>query len=168
MIMIPSKVNDWVYGHLIKSFTLVAPHGPAAEGFEQWNIDEVVSMLALSCPKLEDLNLSGCTQVTDQSLCLVANHCSKLQKLNLNRCDLVSSTTVYELAKGCTELVILNLSRPLLSQQTVIVDDSILALVQRTPKLMELRLRNCDLLSDRTVIEMTQTCGSNLRALDLR
>jgi hypothetical protein len=110
---------------------------------------------------------------------LLAQHCPNLQRLNLNRCDLISTLTVQEFAKQLAtkaeregidslNLTVLNLSRPLLNQRTSISDESIASLLRVTPKLMELRLRNCEHVSDRTVIEMAKTCGKSLLALDLR
>ena len=168
MTLVPSPVNSWHFGSLLISFTLIPPHGPGCDAFAKWDLDAIVTTLAVTCPKLKDLNLSNCTQVTDASLVVVARHCKKLERLNLNRCDLVSTTTVMELAQNENNLVVLNLSRPLLNQRTVIEDAAISALVKTTPHLMELRLRNCDLLTDKTVLEMAETCGKNLRALDLR
>jgi hypothetical protein len=167
-MLIPSAVNGWVYGELIKSFTVIQSHGLGAEAFERWNLDFLVSLIAISCPNLEELNLSNCTQVTDKSMTLIARHCRKLTKLNLNRCDMISSITVQELAIGCSQLVLLNLSRPLMSPRMIISDESLLNVVSANPKLMELRIRNCELVSDRTVAEMTRIGGTNIRALDLR
>jgi F-box/leucine-rich repeat protein 2/20 len=166
---VPSSVNGWLYGELIKSFTMVPPHGPVGDTFDRWNVNAVVHALAMNAPNLEDLNLSNCSQVVDAPISQVARHCTKLQKLNLNRCDLVSSYGVLELAKyGGANLTILNLNRPLLSQRTLITDEAVYALVKKTPRLMELRLRNIDLLTDRTVVEIAQTAGANLLAVDLR
>lgn len=125
-------------------------------------------MLAISCPKLEELNLSTCVRVTDKSIVLIARSCPRLRKLNLNRCDLISSVSVSAIAEYCRELAVVNLSRPLLQQKTCISDDSIYDLVTKSKNLMELRLRNCEMVTDRTVVAMALNNGHSLRALDLR
>lgn len=166
-LVIPSPVNSWKFGELMRSFSVVQPHGPGSEAFQKWDLDFLVSLIAISCPYLEDLNLSNCSQITDKSLTLIARHCKHLKKLNLNRCDLISSSAIEELASGCKKLKIINLSRPLLNPKRQISDESLSALVVANPEIMELRLRNCEKVSDDTIIAMAKTCGKNLRALDL-
>jgi hypothetical protein len=122
----------------------------------------------MCCPNLEELNLSNCNQVTDRSITTLASHATKLRKLNLNRCDLVTSVAVSALANAKVDLTALNLSRPLLHKRMWIQDEALLSLLQTTPNLQELRLRNCDLVTDTTIIEMAKACGKNLLALDLR
>jgi hypothetical protein len=97
---------------------------------------------------------------------ILARNCPRLKRLNLNRCDLVSDLTLKELGKYCLQLEIINLSRPLLIQRLRLSDESVRLLMKKRP-LVEVRLRNCEYLSDQTVTEMSQT-GQNLRALDLR
>jgi F-box and leucine-rich repeat protein GRR1 len=161
-------VNGWIYGEIIKTFTLIPPHGSDATNFDAVDVDFLVGVLALSCPKLEELNLSSCVRVTDKSMVLIAKNCPKLRKLNLNRCDLISSVSVSAIAEYCNELLVVNLSRPLLQQKTNISDESIFELVTKSKNLMELRLRNCELVTDRTVIALAMHNGNSLRALDLR
>lgn len=80
---------------------------------------------------------------------------------------MVSDLTVIELAKNCPQIEILNLSRPLLAQRLKLSDKALMSIVRDRSHLTELRLRNCDSLSDGTVVEMARTCGKNLKALDL-
>ncbi|KAI3655112.1 hypothetical protein MP228_000492 [Amoeboaphelidium protococcarum] len=166
-VQIPSPVNGWIYGQMIKSIYLTPSHGSNTESFMKQNLDFLVSLVAISCPQIESLTLSNCSQITDRSMVLIAKHCRKLKILNLNRCDLVSTESVEELARGCTKLEVLNLSRPLMNPRTQIADEAIAAVVQANPNLKELRLRNCERLSDDTVIKIAQSTQQNLLALDL-
>jgi hypothetical protein len=153
---------------LIKSFALVPPHGPCSEPFSTWNIDQIVTAIALSCPNLEDLNLNSCSQVTDKSLILLARHCRNLRKLNLNRCDLVSDLTLVELARNCRKLEIVNINRPLKDPRLNVSDAALAAVVREKPNITEIRMRNCDSLTDSTVAQLAISSGKKLKAVDLR
>lgn len=163
-----SSVNGWHYGSLIRAFALIQPHGPNAKGFEKWNVDEVVVALALSCPKLEDLNLNNCNQVTDSSLIILAKHCKHLKRINLNRCDLVTDYSLMELAKNCKNLEIVNFNRPLSDARMALSDASIASVVRDRPNITEIRLRCCDAVSDSTIGILATTANMKLQALDLR
>lgn len=140
---------------MIRSVSLIPTHGVQPDVFKTWNLDFLVSLIAISCPQLEDLILSNCTQVSDKSMLLVGRHCKNLKRLNLNRCDRVSSLSIDALAQTCHKLVMLNLSRPLLHPASQLKDESILRLVKANSGLKELRLRNCELVTDKTVIELS-------------
>ena len=49
----------WIYGELIRSITLVPPHSTTGNCFEPWDVDYLVTMIAVTCPKLADLNLDS-------------------------------------------------------------------------------------------------------------
>lgn len=173
------KSNSKILGKRIQAFTILSPHNTSSPPFEQWNLNGVVRALSDVCSNLQELNLSNCSQVSDKSMVSLVSRCHKLQRVNLNRCDMVSSATIYAMAQMFATtrsalrnpglgLTVLNLSRPLISQKSVIDDASVRALLKYAPNLQELRLRNCDLVRDDTIILMSKTCGKSLLALDLR
>eukprot|EP00158_Paraphelidium_tribonemae_P005335 Partr_v1_DN27286_c0_g1_i2_m38760 putative F-box and leucine-rich repeat protein 7 len=155
------------YGRSIRSISLVPPHTCSGIDFEDWNIDNVVSIIALTCPKLEDLNLANCFSLTDKPMIRIAQRCPKLKKLNLNRCDLVTDLSLYAFAENFTQLEMLNLSRPLMSSRTHLSDRAMQAVFAKNPLLKEVRIRNCEMTTDSTLIQLGKTCGKSMRALDL-
>ncbi|PKY33422.1 hypothetical protein RhiirB3_452287, partial [Rhizophagus irregularis] len=50
--------------------------------------DEVTEALAHSCHKLEYLDLSGCTFISELSICNVIRSCPKIQHLSLGNCNI--------------------------------------------------------------------------------
>jgi hypothetical protein len=70
--------------------------------------DEVTEAIAHTCHRLEHLGLSGCSFVSEPSICNVIRSCSKLQHLNLSHCN-ITSTIIKEIARSCLSLKILDL-----------------------------------------------------------
>ena len=70
--------------------------------------DEVTEALAHSCHKLEYLDLSGCTFISELSICNVIHSCPKIQHLSLGYCN-ITSTTIREIPRSCLNLKSLDL-----------------------------------------------------------
>ncbi|CAG8741746.1 26688_t:CDS:2, partial [Racocetra persica] len=62
--------------------------------------DEVTEALAHTCYKLEYLDLSCCSFVSESSICNVIHSCPKLQHFNLSFCE-ISNITIKEIAHSC-------------------------------------------------------------------
>ncbi|PKC53799.1 RNI-like protein [Rhizophagus irregularis] len=70
--------------------------------------DEVTEALAYTCQKLEYLDLSGCTFISELSICNVIRSCPKIQHLSLGCCN-ITSTTIKEIARSRPNLKFLDL-----------------------------------------------------------
>ncbi|CAG8521392.1 12959_t:CDS:1, partial [Dentiscutata erythropus] len=83
--------------------------------------DEITEALAHTCHKLEYLDLSCCSFVSEPSICNVIRSCPKLQHLNLSFCE-ISNVTIKEIAHSCLSLKFLdfenckNVSKKTMSQ----------------------------------------------------
>ncbi|KAG0577687.1 hypothetical protein KC19_5G173300 [Ceratodon purpureus] len=149
------------------------------------------------CTRLKSLNLKGCKSVGDGSMKAVAS-LSKLEVLALNGCD-VSDTGLSMLGSGIAPLSSISLRGCVrvtddgvaallagslastlesidLSAIPPLTDNATIAIVRgRMPVLEELRLRDCPLIGDTTVISLASAFltdfdsgyGGTLRLLDL-
>ncbi|PKK57335.1 hypothetical protein RhiirC2_858255, partial [Rhizophagus irregularis] len=70
--------------------------------------DEVTEALAHTCYKLEYLDLSSCTFISELSICNVICSCPKIQHLSLGNCN-ITSKTIKEIAHSCLSLKSLDL-----------------------------------------------------------
>jgi hypothetical protein len=70
--------------------------------------DEVTEAIAHTSHKLEYLDLSGCSFVSEPSICNVIRSCPRLQHLELRYCN-ITSTTIREIARSCHDLKFLSL-----------------------------------------------------------
>eukprot|EP00899_Mesostigma_viride_P000706 jgi/Mesvir1/10636/Mv09274-RA.1 len=53
--------------------------------------DATMRMLAQACPRLQELRVTDCPQVTDEGIKLVERACKKLRRLALNRCGVTAT-----------------------------------------------------------------------------
>lgn len=149
------------------------------------------------CTKLKSLNLKGCKSVGDGSIKAIGS-LSKLEVLALNGCDVSDSglsilgTGVAPLSsvslRGCQRVTDSGIAALLagslastlesldLSAIPSLTDNATIAVVRgRMPVLVELRLRDCPLIGDTTVISLASAFlkdfdsgyGGTLRLLDL-
>ncbi|CAG8648695.1 10222_t:CDS:2, partial [Dentiscutata erythropus] len=72
--------------------------------------DEITEALAHTCYKLEYLDLSCCSFVSEPSICNVIHSCPKLQHLSLSFCK-ISNITIKEIARSCLRLNFLDLEK---------------------------------------------------------
>src|ERR1043165_1660678 len=70
--------------------------------------DEITEALTHFCHKLEYLDLSGCTFISELSICNVIRSCQKIQHLSFGYCN-ITSTTIKEIARSCPNLKFLDL-----------------------------------------------------------
>ena len=70
--------------------------------------DEVTEAIAHICHKLEHLGLTGCSFLSEPSICNVIRSCPRLQHLELGYCN-ITSTTIREIPRSCLNLKFLDL-----------------------------------------------------------
>jgi len=71
--------------------------------------DSSIYVLSEYCKELEYLNLNGCINITDNSICPIIRNC-KIKSLHLAYCKLITNETIDYLSKFCKNLTELNLS----------------------------------------------------------
>ena len=65
--------------------------------------DEITEAIAHTYHKLEHLKLSGCSFVSELSICNIIRSCLKLQHFNFSYCN-ITSKTIEEIAHSCLNL----------------------------------------------------------------
>lgn len=145
--------------------------------------DDCIGILADACKSLRELYLDMCRNISDEgvrraaeklplrvlSLCAnairnssleaIANHCPDIEQLELSFCYNCDSEGVVQLAK-CSKIRRLNLC--LVDQ---IRDDAIEAIAKECD-LVELNLRGCPNITDRSLFALREHC-KNLRVLHI-
>ncbi len=87
-----------------------ATHRPGYGYNREWVTDRVATHLLAKCrPYLVHLNLRGCDQITGNTFYAV-RECRSLQDLNISECPAVNDDTVKMIAEGCGILLYLNVS----------------------------------------------------------
>jgi hypothetical protein len=113
-------------------------------------------------PKVQELNMTGCSQVSDVGLWAIARHLLKLRVLNCSGCVQITSVGIRSLSLRLNELTELDLS------YCMLMDDICLTvLAGGTWRLQKLSLRGCMKISDNGITRISQGCGSTLLSLNL-
>ncbi len=110
--------------------------------------------IAQHCNTLTNLDISYHKWVNDESMtALVSNKCLQLQTLNLSNTS-VSDVGLSTLTINSTSLTFLDLDH------TSATHAGIIALVQHTPALVELRIEYCKGVCDETLLAIASQCAS--------
>lgn len=123
--------------------------------------DDTLTRVLQNTPHLVAIDLSGVVQLTDRTLHQLAATCLKLQGVNLSGCELVTSEGVIALAHACHSL-----RRIKLAQCTRVDGHALQALLRACPILLEVDLAGCTRIHDASVREVWQR-PSLLRELRL-
>ncbi|XP_061391676.1 uncharacterized protein LOC133327120 [Musca vetustissima] len=157
--------------------------------------DDCLTCIVSSLPQLQDLNVAGCSGVTNAGAMLLAN-ASRLQNLNISRCDgittdglahgiakdtnrvlqrlnmsnlIVCEEGIKSIARNCPELRVLNVGHCV----NGVTDESVQCIVQHLRWLRELSLEDCFRLTDAALtgidmskLEMKSSASSTMGTLD--
>ena len=63
-----------------------------------------VKRLAAGCPKLTNVNLSGCKMLTDRSIIVLVETCRNIEILNLTRVTLITDETIKAISTNLEHL----------------------------------------------------------------
>lgn len=96
--------------------------------------DDELKIILNSCPRLEHLNLNGCTQLTRQAFFEMGSFLPGLRELHVKRCNL-DDATLIELASHSKDLALLNIS-----YNSQISDRGLLQVIKTCPALKTLDL----------------------------
>ena len=91
---------------------------------------------------LQELNLWGGGEWTEQGAIELIKSCRKLQSLELRFCTRVTDATIEAVAKYCE-----NIERLGLAYCTALTDTSLDVLLESCPKLLWLNVRDCPMVS---------------------
>jgi hypothetical protein len=133
--------------------------------------DDSVIAVAVGCPHLTSLDLSGCKQVTPDAIKTVLRERSQLVSLDLSGCTPLvsrqwsvlgwSPETVVAAVAGCSQLAELNLDGCI-----GVVDKDVVAISAGCPQLVSLSLSKCSDVTDDGVWAIA-ACLTQLTSLEL-
>ncbi|RCN31580.1 leucine Rich repeat-containing domain protein [Ancylostoma caninum] len=108
-----------------------------------------------------DIELSGCSLLSDAGFTQLARHCKSLTRMDLEDCSLITDATIHSLSTNCN-----NLSELSLSHCELITDESIHCLcTNNKDKLQVLELDNCPQITDSALSHMRH--AKALKRIDL-
>ncbi|RAL60725.1 hypothetical protein DID88_009831 [Monilinia fructigena] len=105
----------------------------------------------------------SCVKISCESMVKVAESCRHLKRLKLNECEQLDDVVVMAFALNCLNILEIDLQ-----QCRSIGNDPITALIRNGNALRELRLANCEILTDNAFLNLPhQVAYDHLRILDL-
>jgi hypothetical protein len=115
------------------------------------------------CVLLESIDLSFCTQITDERMAVYFEHLVHLKEINLSGCENVGDATLKIIAQACPLVRTLNLKLV-----TLLTDESVMALAKsKCAKILEvLILDHCSAVSGESIKALANRCNI-LRSLSL-
>lgn len=114
-----------------------------------------ISSAILSCPLLRELDVSSCHNLSDPGVRGAAISCPLLQSLDISNCSYVSDDTLREIAAACTDIRFLDASHcPNISLEAV-----------RMPRLVDLRIHNCEGINATSCVEAPEQTATRLSAV---
>jgi hypothetical protein len=113
--------------------------------------DAGLCALAESCPRLEDVNLADCVNITDDGMNGLALHCFGLNTLDLSGTK-VTGKGVARLGEGCRALKKLDLHGLAISEA------GLRKLAESVPTLEDVGIDGCRQITDLTAATLAQHC----------
>ena len=129
--------------------------------FRCWRVTDrgIIRFVRKNGASLRQLELSGCTHLTDSSLAAIGRYCPRLEQLDLTRCLGVSDI-------GINHIVIPSLHSLLLFADSQLRSSSYEAIASN-PSWRSLDFCGHSNLSSRDIISIVDACGHNLEYLNL-
>ncbi|MFA5074852.1 MAG: hypothetical protein WC436_02000 [Candidatus Babeliales bacterium] len=122
--------------------------------------DRDLIAIAHAHPLLEEIDISGCTEISDTGLRAVGQFCQALQKINISNCHSITDNGILWIASDCRALNTINLSH------CSITDIGLTALRQIAPNIKTLNLSNCNEFTGEGLGRLLSFCN-NLERLVL-
>ncbi|CAI4212849.1 unnamed protein product [Parascedosporium putredinis] len=125
--------------------------------------EQTILAVARHCKRLQGLNISGCQRVSNESMIELAQSCRYIKRLKLNGCHQLRDDAIQAFADHCPNILEIDLHECL-----NITNEPITSLFLQGRALRELRLANCELISDSAFLSLpSNRTFENLRILDL-
>jgi F-box and leucine-rich repeat protein 2/20 len=151
---------SWLKRETFDSLLQICPHltklsiaSNVGLGFESWG--ELRKM-----EQLNSLDISRCSQISDDDLRLILQACTPLTALTMEECRGISDRGFYEMPLFNSNFTALNLAR------TNISDHPVVELASKCPNLMYLCLTRCEKITEKGVLEAVRAARM-LRELNI-
>ena len=152
--------------------------------------DKSILALADRCPRLTEIELAACSEITSDAIKNISKKCKNLTKINLNGCEKIDSGATFALAEFSTKLTHINfygcnkltsnlealtnlatnckhLTHINLGYCTVIDDSYVKVLFEKCKKLVYINLEGCHKITTKFIGEMVQTYPYHNRKIKL-
>ncbi|CAL5210470.1 unnamed protein product [Lathyrus oleraceus] len=143
-----NSFEDFVVSPQLKSLSLT---------HSSWLRDESIKMFASIFPNLQFLNLSNCTNISEEGIFHVLRRCCKIRLLNLASCLQVK---LHGMNFEVPQLKVLNLSN------TNVDDETLCVVSKNCSRLLQLILQNCDDITKEGIKHVLNNC-TQLREINL-
>ncbi len=126
-------------------------------------LDSTVALISNRCRYLREIDLTGCSLLSDASCDAIGSTCKELQRLSLESCLKISDAGVNDIARNCMALTALNLKKCQL-----VTDESLTAIGEACQHLRELTLGWMQQITDRGVYTFASYASvKSMRTLDV-
>ena len=129
---------------------------------KNWLDQDALRNILKQNPRLQELDLTGCSSLTNLTLFTLTESCRSLKELRLRECRWVSSDAVTQLSLCCTDLEVVDLGGC-----WEVVDACVASLVSCCTKLKFLSVNDCYSVSDQS-ISLIAKCCSGLQHLGVK
>ncbi|KAJ3312470.1 hypothetical protein HDV04_003070 [Boothiomyces sp. JEL0838] len=159
------KIMNHIAWSTMKEVNIQRCTGIHDSGFKSWmekGISPTISIpLGSLIFALEDLNLSDCSFLTDETIQVLGTRCPQLKRLCLSFCCSLTENFALPLTAGCPYINVLDVSYC----GGAVTDSSVLTLARGLPNLQALGLRGCVQLTD-TGLEYLATYALGLNVIN--
>ncbi|KAF9197620.1 hypothetical protein BGZ49_001857 [Haplosporangium sp. Z 27] len=127
--------------------------------------DSVMEHVAMHCPKLHTLYLTGCSAITDESVVKLASNCPSLKRIKLGQCTLLTDRSILALTRNCPQLMEIDVTNC-----NLMTNSAIQSVFQTLPQIRDINMTHFGNLSDQafSFIPIGSPSTSNIRFDQLR
>ena len=167
LLTIPQEIEElnlsacsWLNANLLNQLTLRCPRLKVLKLNRNEQLDYAAWTSLQNLKRLEHLEISGCSYLTDQELKIIISSCPQLEILHLNDCSQLTRQAFFEMSKILTDLKELHVKRGNLDDSTLI------QVISNCPNLNHLNLSYNRQITDQGLLQVIKM-GRQLATLDL-
>jgi len=112
-----------------------------------------VKSLATHCPDLRNLSIANCQKIENKDLAKLAKHCTRLQNLDISECNNITYKGLQAVAQNCNEMITLNLSAC-----ANVDDEAMKVLAKDVSQLRNLNIAGCGSVTEAGIKEIAHGC----------
>lgn len=142
----------------------LAEHCPNIQVIDLSNWKNIRDMVVLAkrCNGIQEINLSYCHLISDNTVVALAENCPNIHTINLDVCDHITDRAVVALAENCPNIHTINLS-----SCEHLTNKAVVALAEHCPNIHTINLQtDCRKITDVAIISFAVHCP-NLRTCHL-
>eukprot|EP00899_Mesostigma_viride_P003951 jgi/Mesvir1/13557/Mv12446-RA.1 len=114
--------------------------------------DAALVAVAVACPGLRQIDLSGYADITDASLAAVGKSCPLLEHLGVSACGMVTDAGVIAVVSSCSRLT------HLAADGCDVGDPTLLAISRNCPNMVHISMDSCPNVGEAGILAVTKGC----------